>query len=104
MITPITIAAIDNELPLLMSALAALAGVIALFWKIIHSNHRETKERSDQLELKLEENNAQLLNLTEEMGKLKGRVSIAEEISPKLELIQEGITDLSGSVLKALGQ
>ncbi len=89
---------------LLMSALAALAGVIALFWKIIHSNHRETKERSDQLEIKLEENNAQLLNLTEEMGKLKGRVAIAEEISPKLDIIQEGITDLSGSVLKALGK
>ncbi len=104
MITPIIIAAIDNEMTLLMSALAALAGVIALFWKIIHSNHRETKERSDQLEIKLEENNAQLLNLTEEMGKLKGRVSIAEEISPKLDLIQEGITDLSGSVLQALGK
>ncbi len=104
MITPITIAAIDNELTLLMSALAALAGVIALFWKIIHSNHRETKERSDQLEIKLEENNAQLLNLTEEMGKLKGRVAIAEEISPKLDLIQEGITDLSGSVLQALAK
>jgi len=103
-ITPIIIAAIDNEMTLLMSALAALAGVIALFWKIIHSNHRETKERSDQLEIKLEENNAQLLNLTEEMGKLKGRVSIAEEISPKLDLIQEGITDLSGSVLQALGK
>ena len=104
MITPIIIAAIDNEMTLLMSALAALAGVIALFWKIIHSNHRETKQRSDQLEIKLEENNAQLLNLTEEMGKLKGRVSIAEEISPKLDLIQEGITDLSGSVLQALGK
>lgn len=102
MITPI-ISTIESQTPLLISALTVLAGVIGLFWKIIHSNHKETKERSDQLELKLEENNAQLLNLTEEMGKLKGRVSIAEEISPKLDLIQEGITDLSGSVLKALG-
>lgn len=102
MITPIIISTIESQTTLLISALTVLAGVIGLFWKIIHSNHRETKEHGDKLEVKLEENNAQLLNLTEEMGKLKGRIAIAEEISPKLDLIQEGITDLSGSVLQAL--
>ena len=97
-----TQAEIENEMTLLVGALTALSAVIALFWKIIHSNHRETKDRGDKLEVKLEENNTHLLNLTDEMGKLKGRVSIAEEISPKLDTIQKGINDLSDSVLQAV--
>ena len=99
-----TPALIENEMTLLIGALTALSAVITLFWKIIHSNHRETKDRGDKLEVKLEENNAHLLNLTDEMGKLKGRVSIAEEISPKLDTIQQGLDDLSESVLNAVNK
>jgi hypothetical protein len=96
MITPtIIIAAIESETTLLISALTVLAGVIGLFWKIIHSNHRETKERGDKLEVKLEKNNEQLISLTDEMGELKGRVSLAEEVSPKLDTISDGITALA---------
>ena len=95
MITPIIIAAIETQTPLLISALTVLAGVIGLFWKIIHSNHRETKERGDKLEGKLEVNNAQLISLTDEMGELKGRVSLAEEVSPKLDTIADGIAALA---------
>jgi len=95
MITPTIIAAIEGQTPLLISALTVLAGVIGLFWKIIHSNHKETKERGDKLEGKLEVNNAQLISLTDEMGELKGRISLAEEVSPKLDTISDGINALA---------
>tara|TARA_R100001463_G_scaffold10301_1_gene30216 strand:- start:2176 stop:2484 length:309 start_codon:yes stop_codon:yes gene_type:complete len=100
MITPIIIAAIESQTPLLISALTVLAGVIGLFWKIIHSNHRETKERGDKLEVKLETNNSQLISLTDEMGELKGRVSLAEEVSPKLDSLAKGIDDLSAQLVR----
>jgi len=95
MITPIITATIESQTTLLISALTVLAGVIGLFWKIIHSNHRETKERGDKLEVKLEKNNEQLISLTDEMGELKGRVSLAEEVSPKLDTISDGINALA---------
>jgi len=90
-----TLAIIDGEMKLLLSALGALSGVIALFWKIIHANHHETKKRSDKMEGKLEENNNQIIVLTDEMGELRGRVSLAEEVTPKLETITQGIDRLS---------
>lgn len=86
---------IANDTTLLLSALAALSTVIAIFWRIIQSNHRETKDRSDKLEIKLETNNSQLISLTDEMGELKGRVSLAEEVTPKLDSIAKGIDHLS---------
>ena len=95
MITPIISSIITGDSTLLLSALAALSTVIALFWRIIHSNHRETKERGDKLEIKLENNNTQLITLTDEMGELRGRVTLAEEVSPKLDSIAKGIDDLS---------
>ena len=82
-----TQAVIENELTLLIGALTALSGIITLFWKIIHANHREAKSHGDRLEVKLEEQNVSLLKLTNEMGELRGRVSLAEEIAPKIEAL-----------------
>jgi len=102
---PINItASVTDEIPLLISALGALSAVIALFWKIINSNHQETKARGDKLETKLEENNSLVIKLTDEMGDLRGRISIAEEISPKLDQISKGVSDLSSSVLEAINK
>lgn len=87
---------------MLLTAMGTLSAVVALFWKIINAHHKETKEKGEKLESKLEENQSHLLHITEEMGKLKGRVSLAEEITPKLDAISEGINDLSSSALTAI--
>lgn len=84
-----------NEVAYLLSALGTLAAIIGVFWRIIYTNHRETKERSDTLEIKLDETQKEFGAMREEMGELKGRVTLAEEIAPKLE----GIELLVGKVL-----
>ena len=89
-----------GEVGMLLAALGILTTVIGVFWKIIHSNHRETKNRADVVETKLETTVTEFGNVKEELGELRGRVTIAEEITPTLREIKDGVDVITKAVVK----
>lgn len=71
----------DVIFKLVLPAATVLAGVIALFWKVISKHHIDTKTKLDMCEEKHEETNTQLLTLTGKVGELEGRQNGIEHMS-----------------------
>lgn len=63
---------------------AALVGAIGTLWRIVI-------KRANDCEAKHEKTQGELLVVTKEVGELKGRVQIAEQIGPKLEAIHRAV-------------
>jgi hypothetical protein len=68
---------------------AALVGAIGTLWRIVI-------RRAHECEKKHEKTQGELLVVTKEVGELKGRVQIAEQIGPKLDSIQAAIESKDG--------
>ena len=64
----------------------ALVGAIAILWRVVI-------KRANDCERKHEKTSGDLLIVTKEVGELKGKISIAESLSPKLEQIHREIRD-----------
>ena len=86
----------------LITAMGVLATVIGVLWKLNVSNSKSIEQRADRLEEKADENNTKLLEMADQVGELRGRVTFAEEISPHLNRLTESIEDLTENVLKTL--
>jgi hypothetical protein len=63
---------------------AALVTAIGVLWRIVI-------KRANDCEQKHEKTQGELLVVTKEVGELKGRVHIAEQIGPKLDEIRNAI-------------
>ena len=88
----------------LITAMGILAGVIAVLWKINVTNSKSIEKRADRLEEKHDENHIKLLEMSDQLGELRGRVTIAEEIFPHLNRLTESIEELSINVVKAVSR
>lgn len=77
-----------NDPQLIYAIGASLVGAVATLWRIVI-------KRATECERKHESTQNQLLGVTEELGELKGRVSIAEQIGPKLDAIHKAIREES---------
>lgn len=64
----------------------ALVGAIGILWRVVI-------KRANDCERKHEKTSSDLLNVTKEVGELKGKISIAESLSPKLDDIHREIRD-----------
>lgn len=64
----------------------ALVGAIGILWRVVI-------KRANDCERKHEKTSADLLIVTKEVGELKGKISIAESLSPKLDQIHQEIRD-----------
>ena len=64
----------------------ALVGAIAILWRVVI-------KRANDCERKHEKTSGDLLIVTKEVGELKGKISIAESLSPKLDEIHQEIRD-----------
>ena len=63
-----------------------LVGAITILWRVVI-------KRANDCESKHEKTSGDLLIVTKEVGELKGKISIAENLSPKLEQIHQEIRD-----------
>lgn len=68
------------------TALAAIGAGFAAIWKFV-------VKRADECERKHEATTAELMSVKEEVGELKGRIHIAENIVPKLDEIHRAVTE-----------
>ena len=75
----------------------ALTGAIASLWKALNKQTAELKQRSEKCERKHEETQCQLLEVTREVGELKGRVATEERVTVKLDGLQKMISDAINS-------
>jgi len=64
----------------------ALVGAITILWRVVI-------KRANDCERKHEKTSSDLLAVTKEVGELKGKISIAESLSPKLDEIHQEIRD-----------
>ena len=64
----------------------ALVGAIGILWRVVI-------KRANDCERKHEKTSSDLLAVTKEVGELKGKISIAESLSPKLDDIHREIRD-----------
>jgi len=64
----------------------ALVGAITILWRVVI-------KRANDCERKHEKTSSDLLAVTKEVGELKGKISIAENLSPKLDQIHSEIRD-----------
>lgn len=68
-----------------------LVAAVGSLWK----DHRDSKKRSEENHLRCEEQHhstrAELLNVTREVGELKGKVHIAQEIGSKLDELKDAV-------------
>jgi|DEB0MinimDraft_6_1074348.scaffolds.fasta_scaffold08796_6 hypothetical protein len=64
----------------------ALVGAITILWRVVI-------KRANDCERKHEKTSGDLLIVTKEVGELKGKISIAENLSPKLDQIHQEIRD-----------
>jgi hypothetical protein len=64
----------------------ALVGAIGILWRVVI-------KRANDCERKHEKTSGDLLIVTKEVGELKGKISIAESLSPKLDQIHQEIRD-----------
>jgi len=71
--------------PEFYAAGTALIGAIATLWRIVI-------KRANDCEQKHEKTTGELMNMKEEVGELKGRVQIAEQIVPKLNAIHLAVS------------
>jgi len=62
----------------------ALVGAITILWRVVI-------KRANDCERKHEKTSNDLLIVTKEVGELKGKISIAESLSPKLDQIHQEI-------------
>jgi Ni,Fe-hydrogenase maturation factor len=85
---------------LFISALTTLAGVIVALWKINQSNTSKIEGRADRIEKKHDLTMEEMVNVTREVGELKGRIDLAEKIHPRLDELES----LSRDVLKAVNK
>lgn len=76
-----------NIPPEIIAAFVALSGVVVALW-------RKFSKRADDCEKRHEKTTSDLKAVKEEVGELKGRVQIAEKISPKLDDIHMAIEQL----------
>ena len=83
---------------LYVSGLASLAGVIAFLYKQNQKNTNKIEGRADRIEKKHDLTIKEMVNVTREVGELKGRIDLAEKIHPRLDDLQ----NLSEEVLKAV--
>lgn len=71
-----------------------LVGAIGVLWK----EHRTSKSLSEKRHQQCEDQHAttrgDLLQVTREVGELKGRVGLAEELQPTLREMQKDLTRL----------
>lgn len=63
---------------------SGLVGAIAILWRVVI-------KRANDCERKHEKTSSDLLMVTKEVGELKGKISIAESLSPKLDKIHDEI-------------
>lgn len=70
---------------LFLSALGTLAGVIGVLWKINLRNTDKMEKRAEKIEERDEQKNKLLFGLKEEVGELRGRVGLAEEVVPMIQ-------------------
>lgn len=82
----------------LISALGTLAAVVGFLARMIFTNHKETKDRCEIVIAKQEETQEKVIELTGKVGKLEGRVHMAEEIGPKIDAVKGLVEEVLESV------
>lgn len=92
------IAPTGGEVGLLLGGITALTGSLAYVMRIIFSNHKETKEECREIRGKYDIQQEKLTELSKEVGEMKGRIGVAEEIKPKLDSIEEMVGDLLADI------
>jgi uncharacterized membrane protein len=90
-----TILSDDQYIGIAMTALTAVIGVL---WRINVTNTTKIEKRADKIEMKYDENNDKLIEMSKEVGELKGRVTISEEIMPHLKHIKDAFESLADHV------
>jgi len=83
----------DNTLLLTVGGTicTTLVAAVGALWK----DHRDSKKRSEENHLRCEEQHqstrSELLTVTREVGELKGKVHIAQEIGTKLDELKDAV-------------
>jgi hypothetical protein len=70
---------------IIYTLVTALVGAVTVLWRIVI-------KRANDCEAKHEKTSGELLQVTKEVGELKGRIHLAEKIVPKLDSIHEKIS------------
>ena len=84
----------DGQLIALITTVGGgLSAAVVVLWRIV-------LRRAEDCEKKHEQTSKELLEVSKEVGELKGRVSLAEELTPRLNAIEE----VSQAVLKNLNK
>ena len=93
-----TLAALLSDDQYIVVAMTALTTVIGILWRINVSNTSKIEKRADNIESKYDQNNNKLIDMSKEVGELKGRVTLSEEIIPHLKYIKEAFDTLADNV------
>ena len=79
----------SSIVPIMAAATTGLTGAVAALWK-------HQVKQSDKIEKKHDQAIGNIADLSREVGELKGRIHLAEKISPKIdELAEQGIEALN---------
>ena len=98
MITFLSQASIDPTLLTIGGGICtALVGAVGVLWKEHRASKALSEERHQKCEDQHTETRGDLLNVTREVGELKGRVGVAEQLEPTLKGIQKELTRMRDS-------
>jgi FtsZ-binding cell division protein ZapB len=78
----------DNSsiVPIMAAATTGLTGAVAALWK-------HQVKQSDKIEKKHDQAINNIADLSREVGELKGRIHLAEKISPKIDELAEQVIE-----------
>ncbi len=74
---------------LFIGALGTLATVIGILWKVNQGNAVKIEKRADCIEKKNDENTKVMLDMRQEIGEMKGEISLAKQVIPKIDDLHE---------------
>lgn len=83
---------------LFLGALSTLAGVIALLYKVNQGSNLKIEKRADTIEEKHDASMGKIIEVTREVGELRGKIHLAEKIHPKLDSIHQMAQDVLEAV------